>query len=107
MVNLQNVLTDTAVVKVSYNTLQKTRMTELYLSPNSGYDIDNVFFSTISDGKAQDVAGIFGAWDINNDRRITVEEVGKQTTTTTTKSISHFISLKCIVSTFSRESIER
>ena len=83
-------------------------MTELYLSPNSGYDIDNVFFSTISDGKAQDVAGIFGAWDINNDRRITVDEVGKQTTTTTTtKSISHFIPSKCIVSTFSRESIER
>ena len=44
MVNLQNFLTDTAVVKVSYNTLQKTRMTELYLSPNSGYDIDNVSF---------------------------------------------------------------
>ena len=34
-----------------------------------------MFFSTISDGKAQDVAGIFGAWDINNDRRITVDEV--------------------------------
>ena len=66
------------------------------------------FFSTISDGKAQDVAGIFGAWDINNDQRITVDEVGKQrTTTTTTKSISHFIPSKCIVSTFSRESIER
>lgn len=64
-----------------------------------------MFFSTISDGKAQDVAGIFGAWDINNDRRITVDEVGKQTTTT--KSISHFIPSKCIVSTFSRESIER
>ena len=44
VVNLQNFLTDTAVVKVSYNILQKTRMTELYLSPNSGYDIDNVFF---------------------------------------------------------------
>lgn len=63
-----------------------------------------MFFSTISDGKAQDVAGIFGAWDINNDRRITVDEVGKQTTT---KSISHFIPSKCIVSTFSRESIEQ
>lgn len=45
VVNLQNFLTDTAVVKVSYNTLQKTRMTELYLSPNSGYDIDYVFFN--------------------------------------------------------------
>lgn len=66
-----------------------------------------MFFSTISDGKAQDVAGIFGAWDINNDRRITVDEVGKQTTTTTAKSISRFIPSKCIVSTFSRESIER
>ena len=44
VVNLQNFRTDTAVVKVSYNTLQKKRMTELYLSPNSGYDIDNVFF---------------------------------------------------------------
>ena len=68
-----------------------------------------MFFLTISDGKAQDVAGIFGAWDINNDRRITVDEVGKQTTTasTTTKSIWHFIPSKCIVSTFSRESIER
>lgn len=44
VVNLQNFLTDRAVVKVSHNTLQKTRMTEFYLSPNSGYDIDNVFF---------------------------------------------------------------
>lgn len=41
--NLQIFLTDKAVVKVSYNTLQKTRMAELYLSPNSGYDIDYVF----------------------------------------------------------------
>ncbi|RMX59580.1 hypothetical protein pdam_00003643, partial [Pocillopora damicornis] len=29
----------------------------------------------IEHGKAQDVAGIFGAWDINNDQRITVDEV--------------------------------
>lgn len=51
VVNLQNFLTDTAVVKVSYNTLQKTRMTELYLSPNSGYDIDDVFFQLIQMAK--------------------------------------------------------
>ena len=44
VVNLQNFLTDTTVVKVSYNTLQKTRMTELYLSSNSGYEIDNLIF---------------------------------------------------------------
>lgn len=51
VVNLQNFRTDTAVVKVSYNTLQKKRMTELYLSPNSGYDIDNVFFQLIQMAK--------------------------------------------------------
>ena len=44
VVNLQNFLTDRAVVKVSHNTLQKTRMTELYLSSNSGYEIDNLIF---------------------------------------------------------------
>ena len=62
-----------------YQTLKVCGLTCLYSRSNRIVWIGEMFINyrsnLISGGKGEGAAGIFEAWDMNNDRKITVEEV--------------------------------